>query len=128
MPAYHVLSYHEARRLGPEEVYRGFVAGLLATLEPDYEVRSNRESGEGRPDVLVRPRQPGKPGVVPEMKVARGGQTLRWSKRWKMGCRRSTAGTTRPSSAPPARLRCTRSRWRSAASRWRCARREGVGR
>jgi hypothetical protein len=71
-----VLSYHEARRLGPEEVYHGFVAGLLATLEPDYEVRSNRESGEGRPDVLVRPRQPGKPGVVLEMKVARGGQTL----------------------------------------------------
>ncbi|KYF52362.1 hypothetical protein BE04_50150 [Sorangium cellulosum] len=71
-----VLSYHEARRLGPEEVYHGFVAGLLATLEPNYEVRSNRESGEGRPDVLVRPRQPGKPGVVLEMKVARGGQTL----------------------------------------------------
>ncbi|WP_437621223.1 hypothetical protein [Sorangium sp. So ce1151] len=26
--------------------------------------------------MLVRPRQPGKPGVVLEMKVARGGQTL----------------------------------------------------
>ena len=71
-----VLSYHDARRLGPEEIYHGFVAGLLATLEPDYDVRSNRESGDGRPDVLVRPRQAGKPGAALELKVARAGRSL----------------------------------------------------
>lgn len=71
-----VLSYHDARRLGPEEIYHGFIAGLLATLEPDYEVRSNRESGGGRPDVMVRPRQAGRPGVVLELKVARRGRSL----------------------------------------------------
>jgi hypothetical protein len=47
--------------------------GLLASVEPDYEVRSNRESGNGRPDVLIKPRRLGKPGVVLELKAARRG-------------------------------------------------------
>lgn len=51
-----------------------FVIGLLATLEPDHEVRSNRESGKGRPDVMIRPRQAGKPGAVLELKVAKPGK------------------------------------------------------
>jgi PD-(D/E)XK nuclease superfamily len=50
------------------------VIGLLATLEPEYEVRSNRESGTGRPDVMVRPKQVGKPGAVLELKVAKIGK------------------------------------------------------
>jgi hypothetical protein len=66
-----VLSYHDPGKLYPERVYQGFVVGLLAALEPAYQVRSNRESGQGRPDVLIRPTQPGKPGVVLELKVAR---------------------------------------------------------
>ena len=65
-----VLSYHDIARR-PEQVYHAFVIGLLATLEPDYEVRSNRESGKGRPDVTIRPRHAGKPGVVLELKVAK---------------------------------------------------------
>ena len=84
-----VLSYHDVAaragasvdavpapvspRLRPEQVYHAFVIGLLATLEPEYEVRSNRESGRGRPDVMIRPRKAGKPGVVLELKVARPG-------------------------------------------------------
>ena len=60
-------------RLRPEQVYHAFVIGLLATLEPEYEVRSNRESGRGRPDVMIRPRKAGKPGVVLELKVVRPG-------------------------------------------------------
>ncbi|KYG02877.1 hypothetical protein BE21_04920 [Sorangium cellulosum] len=74
-----VLSYHD---LGadaantPESVYQVFVLGLLAALEPGHRVRSNRESGEGRPDVLVLPNEPGQPGLVLELKVARGKRTL----------------------------------------------------
>jgi hypothetical protein len=60
-------------RIRPEQVYHAFVIGLLATLEPEYEVRSNRESGRGRPDVMIRPRKTGKPGVVLELKVAKAG-------------------------------------------------------
>ena len=66
-----VLSYHDPGNLDPERVYQGFLVGLLAVLEPDYEVRSNRESGAGRPDVWIRPRKPGNPGIVMELKVAR---------------------------------------------------------
>lgn len=66
-----MLSYHDPGTLDPEQVYHGFVIGLLAVLEPDYQVRSNRESGQGRPDVMIRPREPGKPGVVLELKVAK---------------------------------------------------------
>jgi hypothetical protein len=64
-----LLSYHDAGAVEPEQVYHAFVIGLLAVLEPDYQVRSNRESGKGRPDVLIRPVQPGKPGAVLELKV-----------------------------------------------------------
>ncbi|WP_437564481.1 AAA family ATPase [Sorangium sp. So ce542] len=66
-----VLSYHDATRVDPEAVYHGFVAGLLAAIEPGHHVRANRESGQGRPDVMIRPAQPGRPGVVLELKVAR---------------------------------------------------------
>jgi hypothetical protein len=68
-----VLSYHDTARR-PEQVYHAFVIGLLATLDPEYEVRSNRESGKGRPDVMVRPRRAGKPGAVLELKVAKPGK------------------------------------------------------
>ncbi len=69
-----LLSYQDPGSVAPERVYQGFVLGLLAVLEPDYLVRSNRESGEGRPDVTIRPRLPGKPAVVLELKVARKGK------------------------------------------------------
>ena len=69
-----VLSYHDPGTLDPERVYQGFVVGLLAVLEPEYQVRSNRESGKGRPDVLIRPMAAGRAGVVLELKVARPGK------------------------------------------------------
>jgi Predicted AAA-ATPase/PD-(D/E)XK nuclease superfamily len=68
-----LLSYHDTR-LRPEQVYHAFVIGLLATLEPDYRVRSNRESGTGRPDVIILPTRPGRPGVILELKVAKPGK------------------------------------------------------
>jgi len=69
-----VLSYHDTGTPGPENLYHGFILGLLAVMEPEYLVRSNRESGRGRPDVMIRPAQPGKPGVLLELKVARPGR------------------------------------------------------
>ncbi|EYF06768.1 AAA family ATPase [Chondromyces apiculatus] len=64
-----VLSYHDIPARSPELVYQAFIVGLLASLEGRYEVRSNRESGLGRADVLVKPRQAGQPGAVLELKV-----------------------------------------------------------
>ena len=51
-----------------EAVYQAFVIGLLLHMESTHRVRSNRESGFGRADVLVLPRTPG-PGAVLELKI-----------------------------------------------------------
>ncbi len=59
----------------PERFYHGFVLGLLVGLGSRYEVLSNRESGHGRCDVAVVPRQPGQPGVALELKVVGEGET-----------------------------------------------------
>jgi hypothetical protein len=67
-----LLSYHDPGILDPEQVYQAFVLGLMATFESiGYRVRSNRESGEGRPDVLILPKEPGKPGAVLELKAVK---------------------------------------------------------
>jgi len=71
-----VMSFHDFGREPRERVYHAFLAGLLLHLQPDWQVRSNRESGFGRVDVLVAPKTPGKPGVVMELKVLREGETV----------------------------------------------------
>lgn len=60
-----------------EQVYHAFVLGLLVHLQPQYFVRSNRESGQGRFDVMILPRAADRPGVVLELKVRRKGETLK---------------------------------------------------
>jgi len=71
------LSYHDTGGPEPERVIHGFIVGLLVSLQPEYEVRSNRESGYGRYDVMVLPRMAGKPGVVLELKTVDGGEDPR---------------------------------------------------
>ena len=44
-----------SERTAPERFYHGFVLGLLVDLEGKYEVTSNRESGFGRYDVMLKP-------------------------------------------------------------------------
>lgn len=56
----------------PEQFYHAFVLGLLVQLEGSHRVESNRDSGLGRPDVAVIPKQPGQPGVILEFKKKRG--------------------------------------------------------
>ncbi len=67
------LSFHDGSPTEPEAIYQAFILGLLCILEPEYRVRSNRESGRGRPDVMIVPTKPGKPGVVLELKAVRRG-------------------------------------------------------
>jgi len=64
------MSYYDAGGGTPEKLYHGFILGLLVHLEKQYEVRSNREAGRGRADMLMRPKTSGRPGVVLEFKVA----------------------------------------------------------
>lgn len=53
----------------PERFYHGFVLGLLVELEGRYVVRSNRESGFGRYDVILEPMNPGDHAYIMEFKV-----------------------------------------------------------
>jgi len=52
----------------PENVYQSYVLGLLAIIGDDYIIRSNRESGEERYDILLIPHDKSKYGVVVEIK------------------------------------------------------------
>ena len=53
-----------------EDFFHGLLLGLLAALGESYEIKSNRESGDGRPDIAMKPR-PGVPlpGVILELKT-----------------------------------------------------------
>ena len=52
-----------------EDFFHGLLLGLLAMNHDTFEIKSNREGGDGRPDILMKPR-PGVtlPGVVLELK------------------------------------------------------------
>jgi hypothetical protein len=53
-----------------EAHYHLFLLGLLVLLDGEhFEVRSNRESGRGRCDLMLLPKKEGSPGVVIELKV-----------------------------------------------------------
>ena len=53
----------------PENFYHGLVLGLLAENSRDYLVTSNRESGYGRYDVVMEPKEAGKAAAILEFKV-----------------------------------------------------------
>jgi len=54
-----------------ENFYHGLVLGLCATLDNRYYVTSNRESGEGRYDICLCPKDSKMPGVLIELKAAK---------------------------------------------------------
>ena len=53
----------------PESFYHGLVLGLLVEQKGRYEIRSNRESGYGRYDVMMIPRETDLPAVILEFKL-----------------------------------------------------------
>ena len=54
-----------------EIFYHGLVLGLCAMLDNRYYVRSNRESGEGRFDIQLMPRNDKLPGILIELKAGK---------------------------------------------------------
>ena len=59
-----------SKKAQPERFYHGFVLGLMVDLQRDYIVTSNRESGFGRYDVMIEPKNPEKnPAIIIEFKV-----------------------------------------------------------
>lgn len=55
----------------PERFYHGFVLGLMADLAGRYAITSNRESGFGRYDVMLKPQKKEDPAIIIEFKVHR---------------------------------------------------------
>lgn len=53
----------------PERFYHGFVLGLLVDLTDRYIITSNRESGFGRYDVMIEPKDKEKEAIILEFKV-----------------------------------------------------------
>ena len=59
------ISFYDA---GAEGFYHGLVLGLIALMDNQYRIRSNRESGEGRYDISMFPRENKYPGIIMELK------------------------------------------------------------
>ena len=53
----------------PERFYHGFVLGLMVDLAADYVIKSNRESGFGRYDIMIEPKDRKKTAIIIEFKV-----------------------------------------------------------
>ena len=72
--ALNTFSYFDAgnkpsKQREPERFYHGFVLGLIVDKAGDYMVKSNRESGYGRYDVVMEPKNPANTAVIMEFKV-----------------------------------------------------------
>ena len=58
----------------PERFYHGFVLGLVVELADRYIITSNRESGFGRYDVMMEPKNGTNNAVIMEFKVRESGE------------------------------------------------------
>lgn len=68
--SYFDVGKKSSQMLEPERFYHGFVLGILVELMDRYEIKSNRESGFGRYDVMLRPRNIKKDkAIIMEFKV-----------------------------------------------------------
>ena len=59
------ISFYDS---GAEGFYHGLVLGLIAMMDNQYKIKSNRESGDGRYDICLIPRDKKYPGIIMELK------------------------------------------------------------
>ncbi|WP_206154888.1 AAA family ATPase [Clostridium muellerianum] len=62
------LSYFDISGKEPEKVYHAFVLGMFVSISNTHKVKSNKESGFGRYDVMIIPKDISKPGIIIEFK------------------------------------------------------------
>lgn len=60
------ISYYDGLR---ESYYHGLMLGLITIFEYTHFIRSNRESGAGRYDIELIPKNAGMPGIIIEIKA-----------------------------------------------------------
>ena len=63
------ISYYDS---GAEGFYHGLTLGLIALMDNQYKIKSNRESGDGRYDICLIPRDGKHPGIIMELKAETG--------------------------------------------------------
>ena len=63
------VSFYDA---GAEGFYHGLVLGLIALMDNQYRIKSNRESGDERYDICMFPRECKYPGIIMELKWQSG--------------------------------------------------------
>lgn len=56
---------------GAEGFYHGLMLGLISLMDNEYKIKSNRESGDGRYDISLFPREKKYPGIIMELKWQR---------------------------------------------------------
>lgn len=62
------ISYYDTLQ---ENYYQGLLLGMTGLFTKDYYTSSNRESGEGRYDIMLMPKALGMPGIIIEIKAAK---------------------------------------------------------
>ena len=62
------LSYFDTAKNNVEAVYQAFLLGMLVNISSDYEIESNRESGYGRYDIAIIPKDITRLGIIMELK------------------------------------------------------------
>ncbi len=75
------LSYHDTandkeKLEAPEQVYHAFLLGIFINLNDDYIIDSNKESGVGRFDIILEPRDISKTAFIIELKRVTLKQTI----------------------------------------------------
>ncbi|MCP4351438.1 MAG: hypothetical protein GY795_38720 [Desulfobacterales bacterium] len=69
-----VASYHDFSG-APEKVYHALVLGMLVWMSDRYDIRSNRESGYGRYDLMLKPKDVSRQGIIIEFKKVHEDET-----------------------------------------------------
>ncbi|MCC8399223.1 MAG: ATP-binding protein, partial [Rickettsia endosymbiont of Platyusa sonomae] len=70
-------SFHQTGEKKAELFYSGFMLGLMNTLSSRYVIESERESGDGRPDMVMIPKfTKGDKAMVIEYKIAKSSEDL----------------------------------------------------
>ncbi|RZI45430.1 AAA family ATPase, partial [Rickettsiales endosymbiont of Peranema trichophorum] len=69
-------SYFDFNKNTPEQVFHVFILGLVVGLRGEYDIQSNKETGLGRCDVALIPKDITRAGILLEFKISDNLETL----------------------------------------------------
>jgi hypothetical protein len=69
-------SYFDFGEKTPEQVFHALMLGLVVGFGGEWDISSNKEAGKGRYDLIMKPKIPGKKGIILEFKTTQSEKTL----------------------------------------------------